>query len=129
MTDHEGWQWDADGLQQTLEALGYDVMTRDARRGTGGGSLRARREQASRTHLLAIDAAGRYRASVSRIREERGWSGEVAGAPVRVLREVKGTTTVSGQVESASQIDALLTYLDTLDAGPRDERTDQGQSK
>lgn len=91
-------------------------MTRNARSDATGGSLRARREGPGRTQLLAIDAGGRYRMAVSRIGEEDGWSDEVAGSPVRVVREVKRTTTVVGQLNSLDHVEAILSYLDDLDA-------------
>jgi hypothetical protein len=111
-----GWNWDPQRLVRELEAAGFEADPRDAEL-DGAGSIRARRERAGRALLLAIDAGGRFRATATRVRDERGRRTRVAGRPARVVTAVTETTTVVGTMRAPDELGAVLAFLDGLGRG------------
>ena len=106
-----GWRWDPERLRADLEALGYDVDAADPALAEGGGRLSARRDTGSRSHVLVVDAGGRFRVEVTHILDETGWSDALAGLPVRVATEMRRTMTVTGTLAGAGQLTLILDSL------------------
>lgn len=111
------WHWDPDRLRADLAALGYDVDGGDASL-PGGGSLSARRERGTRSHLVAVDAGGRFRATTAVAAEEDGRAETVAGVPVRLVAETRRSWTVSATLTDPAQLAAVVAGLDRLAPPP-----------
>ena len=124
MTD--GWTWEPTRLCAELEAFGYDVDAADAT--ADGGSLTARRDRGLRSHVVVVDAGGRVRGTVTVALDEAGWADEVAGVPVRVVRDTRRTVTVTALLEAVGQFAPLVMALDRLaaTAPPGEEATPGG---
>ena len=106
------WHWDPERLRADLEALGYDVDAADPALAEGCGRLSARRDTGSRSHVLVVDAGGRFRAVETVVLDESGRSAEVAGIAVRLVTEVRRSTTIVGTLAASDQLPALLAFLD-----------------
>ena len=107
-----GWTWDPGRLRADLEALGYDVDAAHA--GIDGGSLTARRDRGGRSHVVVVDAGGRFRAVITVVLDEAGWADEVAGVAVRVVRETRRAVTVTAILDDVGRFVPLVTALDRL---------------
>lgn len=110
------WVYDPFALIAALEAVGYDVDLRDASLPEGGGSLTARRDRADGTVVIAVDAGGRFRATVTQVLADSGSARTVGGVPLRVQTQVSRATNAFGEFADADQFAALLTGLDDLPA-------------
>ena len=118
-----GWRWDPVRFRAELEALGYDVDAAEAVL-HGGGSLAARRDLGSRSHLVALDAGGRFRATITVALDEVSGEETVAGVALRVVAETWRSVTVSGTLTEADHLPSLLVALDRLATGrPDDHRS------
>ena len=118
-----GWRWDPDRFRAELEARGYDVDATEAVL-PAGGSLTARRDRGSRSHLVALDAGGRFRATVTVALGEVSGEETVAGVALRVVAETRRSVTVSGTLTEADRLPPLLVALDRLATDRRnDHRT------
>jgi hypothetical protein len=127
------WGTDRVRLSEALEAAGYDVACRDASLPEGGGSLSARRDRADGTVVVALDAGGRFRATITETLTESASARTVAGVTLRVQTQVSRATTVFGAFVDATQFSALLAVLDDLlarlpdaPAAHDDDRTEPG---
>ena len=108
-----GWRWAPDRFRTELEALGYDVDATEAEL-PAGGSLTARRDRGSRSHLVALDAGGRFRATVTVALDEVSGEETVAGIALRVVAETRRWVTVSGALTEPGHLSPLLVALDRL---------------
>ena len=118
-----GWRWDPVRFRAELEALGYDVDATEAVL-PAGGSLTARRDRGSRSHLVALDAGGRFRATVTVALDEVSGEETVAGVALRVVAETWRSVTVSGTLTEVDHLPSLLVALDRLATGrPDDHRS------
>ena len=109
-----GWAWDPAVLVGILEAAGYDVDTSDAVLPGGGGSLSARRDREGDARLVALDAGGRFRATVTSVVEETSRGIEVAGIPTRTTTRLERRMTVTGILQHQEQLAPMLLELDQL---------------
>ena len=109
-----GWQWDPVRLRAALESLGYDVTADEAALAGDGGSLTARRDRASRAHLIVVDAGGRFRAEIAVAADAPVGTATVAGVPLRIVTETRRTTTITGLLVDSDQFLPLVAALDRL---------------
>ena len=114
-----GWRWDPFKLRADLEAFGYDVAADAAALAGEGGSLTARRDRVDRAHLVVVDAGGRFRAEVTVAVDAPGGEDVVAGVLLRVVTEVRRTTTITGLLADPGQFLPLVAALDRLASPPR----------
>lgn len=112
------WTWNPDALAAALSAAGFDVDRTNASPIGGGGSLTARRDRGETVDLVAVDAGGRVRATLTRqAAAPAPTSATINGLTVRILTELTRTTTIVGQLTDLHQFQALLAHLDTVGAG------------
>ncbi len=117
MTPALRWRWEPDRLREELERAGWETDLSCARIPDGGGSLSARRSRGARTLLLAIDAGGRIRATLTRVVDEHAGTATAAGTVLHLVIESQRTTTVAGTLSQMDAFRELLRFLDTLDGG------------
>ena len=111
------WTWNPDALSEALAAARFDVDRTDASPIGGGGSLTARRDSGNTVVLLAVDAGGRFRVTITRQAAEPASStATLDGLTVRVLTELTSRTTARGDLTDFSQFQTLLQNLDRLGA-------------
>ena len=120
-----GWRWDPVRLRAVLEALGYDIAAEET---AGGGSLTARRDRASRAHVVVVDAGGRFRAEIAAAADAPGAEVTVAGVPLRVVTETRRTTTITGLLVDPDQLLPLVAALDRLAPPLLGDRSDSDAS-
>ena len=108
-----GWRWDPERFRAELEVLGYDVDAAEAVL-PAGGSLTARRDRGSRSHLVVLDAGGRFRATITVLSGEVSGEETVAGIALRVVAETRRWVTVSGTLTEPGHLSPLLVALDRL---------------
>lgn len=108
-----GWAWDPAGSAAILEAAGYGVDTSDAVL-PGGGSLSARRDREGDARLVALDAGGRFRATMTSVVEETSRGIEVAGIPTRATTRLERRMTLTGVLQHQEQLALMLQELDQL---------------
>ena len=113
-----GWNWDPAALAAILEAAGYDVDTSDAALPGGGGSLSARRDREGDARLVALDAGGRFRATLTSVVEETSWGTELAGIPTRITTRLERSMTLTGVLQHPEQLALMLQELDHLPPSP-----------
>jgi hypothetical protein len=106
------WTYRPESLTETFEKAGFDVDRDDEDRIGGGGSLTARRERAGRTILVAVDAAGRLRITVTERRGETAGAARLGGLDLREIEETIRTRTLTGRLAGAADLDGVLTDLD-----------------
>ena len=116
MTSPPAWHWQPEHLAAELEDTGYDVDLRAGTLADGGGSLVARRDRQARSQLVAIDAGGRFRATVTIVVEESRRAAEIGGNPVRVTTETRRIINVAGLLSTPELLPALLEFVDSIDA-------------
>lgn len=121
-----GWRWDPDRLRLALEAEGFDLDPTDPAPSDDGGSISARRDRAGRTLLVVLDAGGRFRAEITALTDEQGWSTTEAGVPLRVVTETRQASTATGILTDPDQLSPLLAAIDRL--VPHGAGTTAGQS-
>ena len=101
-------------VRDNLNRIGYDIEP--AQPGDPPySSVVARREQGDRAIVVAIDAGGRIRVTISRTVEEWSQSLTVSGFPVRAVETLSSTLNLTGQVatqDDANQFVAALADLE-----------------
>ena len=111
--DRERWRQAMPALADRLRELGYDIEP--AGHGEpSGGSILARRDRGDRAVVIAIDAGGRFRATISWVVGEWPSRDEIAGAPVRVVDAVSRAVTVTSELESPEQVAEVVDGLSTI---------------
>ncbi|MFM9106525.1 MAG: hypothetical protein ACKOWF_07480 [Chloroflexota bacterium] len=108
------FDWNPVMLRTLFLARGYDVAFDDAWPGDDSGSITARRERGPRSHLVVVDAGGRFGARVTVTSGERGHAGEIGSIPVRVTETSQRLVMVSGRLEHPANLDAVLAALDEV---------------
>lgn len=110
------WRWEPERLRETLAAAGYDV---DATAGDGAddGSLRARQDRGGRSHVVVLDAGGRFRGVVTVVADETGGSATVAGVALRIVAETRRAVMIGGTLTDVVQLGPVLEALDGLAGG------------
>jgi len=112
------WIFDPDALAKALSDAGFDVDRTHGSPIGGDGSLTARRERGTTATLLAVDAGGRVRVTITRqAGAPESASATVDGAALRILTETTRTTTIAGTLTAPGQFQTLLAHLDRLGAG------------
>jgi hypothetical protein len=122
-----GWRWQPDRFRAELERLGYDVDAAEARLAAARGSVTARRDRGARSDLIALDAGGRFRATVTFATGETSAEEIVAGVPVRVVAEGRRILTVAATLTDAEQVAPVVAALDRLTGGMPDRRSTPGR--
>ena len=122
-----GWRWQPDRFRAELERLGYDVDAADAHLAARGGSVTARRDWGARSDLIALDAGGRFRATVTFATGETSEEEIVAGVPVRVVAEDRRVLTVTAILSDPEHLGPLVAALDRLAVGVPNRRSPYGQ--
>ena len=127
------WSEARDAVVVALEAAGYDVDARDAALPEGGGSLTARRDRADGTVVIAVDAGGRFRATVTTLLDESASVRTIGGVPLRLQTRVTRATTAFGRLADVGDFSELLEAVDELpqtvpppDSEQDDLRADSG---
>ncbi len=106
------WAVDRLALSEALEAVGYDVDSRDATLPEGGGGLSARRDRADRSVVIAVDAGGRFRLTVTQLLADSASARTVAGVALRLQTQVSRATIAFGEFTDRDQFAALLAIVD-----------------
>jgi len=110
------WRWEPELLRDALAAAGYDVDPAVSD-GANGGSLRARLDRGGRSHVVVLDAGGRFRGVVTVVADETGGSASVAGVALRVVAETRRAVMVGGTLTAVNQLGPVLEALDGLAGG------------
>lgn len=109
------WIWNPDALSAILSAAGFDVDRTNASPIGGGGSLTARRDRGEAVDLVAVDAGGRVRATITRqAAAPTSSSAPLDGVTLRLLTELTRTTTLAGELTDLGQFQILVSHLDDL---------------
>lgn len=103
------WTYRPERLAETFEAAGFEVDRADAQR--NGGSLTARRERGDRTVLVAVDAAGRLRVTVTERRDETAGETRLGGVDLREIEETIRSRTLTGRLGDAAELPDVLADL------------------
>jgi hypothetical protein len=125
MTDPErvgafpGDEWR--NLEDRLRRFGYDIEAAGVSDEPQGGIV-ARRDFEDHTLLVAIDAGGRFRVTITWVVGEWPSRIAIAGVPVRAVDTVSRAVTVTGQVERpAAMADVVAALGEIVDwAAPVD---------
>ena len=107
-----GWTFRPERLTETLEAAGFDVDRSDVDATRHGGSLTARRERGDGVILVAVDAAGRLRITVTERRGETAGAARLGSVDLREIEETVRTRTLTGRLADAADLDGVLADLD-----------------
>ncbi|HLL51443.1 MAG TPA: hypothetical protein VK356_12310 [Thermomicrobiales bacterium] len=109
----ERWRRAMPTLADRLREFGYDIEP--SRHGElSGGSIVARRDRGDRAEVIAIDAGGRFRVTITwMVGEWPSWD-QIAGVPVGVVDAVSRVVTVTGQLESPEQVVELVGGMSTI---------------
>ena len=99
-------------LEDRLREFGYDIEP--TQHGAPPTTIVARRDLEDRTVVIAIDAAGRFRAAITWLVGEWPSRDEIAGVPVRVVDAVSRTVTVTGQMDGSQQVAEVVAGLRTI---------------
>ena len=111
--EEDGWRRAMPTLADRLSESGYDIEP--SRPGESPvGSIVARRDDEDRAVVFAIDAGGRFRATITWMVGEWPSRDEICGVPVRVVDVVSRAVTVTGQMETPEQVDEVVDGLRTI---------------
>ncbi|MBA3450569.1 MAG: hypothetical protein H0T18_05090 [Chloroflexia bacterium] len=102
-------------LADRLRQMGYDIEPPPLDEAPGS-SIVARRAVGDRAELLAIDAGGRFRATITWVVGEWSSRDSVAGVPVRAVDTVTRSVTVTGQVEEPERFLEVVAGLGKVTA-------------
>ena len=111
--EHEHWRQVMPTLADRLREFGYDIE-HSGSNDPSGGSIVARRNRGDRVVVIAIDAGGRFRVTITWMVGEWPSRDEIAGVPVRVVDAVSRSVTVTGQLESPEQVAAVVDGMSTI---------------
>lgn len=120
------WSWQPAKLSALLRGLGYDVDLSDA--AERSGSLRGRRDRGARSHVVVLDAGGRFRAQVTHVREEARRVASIAGFEATIIRATEQTEHITATLTDPQQLEPLLRALDETGTFPRDSRKSEEQA-
>ena len=100
-------------LADNLRAMGYDIEPPQPGR-TPNASIVARRDLEDRAVIVAVTADGRFRVTMTWVVGEWPSRDQIAGVAVRVIDAVSRAVTITGQVERAEQVVAVVASLDAI---------------
>lgn len=113
MLDEGGWLNALPAIADKLREIGYDIASSQSS-APPGGSIVAQRDLGDRAVVLAIDAGGRFRATITWVVGEWPSQDEVAGVTVQVVDAVSRAVTVTGQASGPVQVVEVVTGLGTI---------------
>ena len=111
--DEESWRQAMPALADKLRDFGYDIVPPKSGE-PPGASMVARRDLGDRVVVLAIDAGGRFRATITWVVGEWPSEDEIAGVPVRVIDAVSRAVTVTGTLDGPEQVAEIIAGLRTV---------------
>ena len=110
----ERWRQAMPALEDRLRELGYDIEP--TQQGAPPTAIVARRDLEDRVVVIAIDAGGRFRATITWVVGEWPSRDMIAGVPVRVVDAVSRAVTVTGQLDGPEQVAEAVAGLRTIAA-------------
>ncbi len=109
----ERWREAMPALADKLREFGYDIEP--MQHGVPlSSNLVARRDLEDRAVVIAIDAGGRFRATITWVVGEWPSRDEIAGVPVRVVDAVSRAVTVTGQIDEPERVAEVVAGLRTI---------------
>lgn len=103
------WRWVPSTLAAMLRERGFDVDA--AAPPQPGGSLVARRERGEQAVLVAVDAGGRVRVQLTRVRRETVRHLTIAATELTAVETDQVLLNVTGTLPSVAAFAALLDAL------------------